>query len=151
MSAICGHVNPKYDKIIYERQHVFPFYKKFECVYFIKSHNFVKIGSTTFLYQRLCSIKVDNVLPELIGLFIRPDCRGLEKKLHDRFVRYRVRGEWFYFNEDMVDFVDLHMNAYDREALPFYKKFVNDYEEFFNRRMGEILVDGSNAEEEWIR
>ena len=153
MCTTYGHINPRWDAIIRERHDVFPVYSKFECVYFVRSHDFIKIGSTGYLWNRLNALKVDNVLPELIGLFIRKNCRTLERRIHDKFVKYRVRGEWFYYNKEIIDFIDLHMNDYDKTGFPVYKEYVNNYQEFFNRKMNKIDIEMQREyeENEWIR
>lgn len=70
-------------------------------VYFINDRcGHIKIGVTTgIIQQRLDSLQTANALPlQLVGYFKLHDldtAKELERKLHIRFSRYRLFGEWF--------------------------------------------------------
>jgi hypothetical protein len=138
--------NPRFNNIIRERHDIFPFYSKFECVYFLKSRELVKIGATESPYVRFNALKTDNAFPELVGMFIRKDCKNIEKKIHIKFFDYAVRGEWFYYNNDIIEFINRHMNDYDKLGFSFYKRYVDYNKEHLVRRINEIHTEQQNKQ-----
>lgn len=70
--------------------------------YFVKTENFVKIGSSNDPQKRLSALQVScpHTL-ELIAVTLYP-----EKQLHQRFKQHHFRGEWFIFHQDIKDFIE---------------------------------------------
>lgn len=68
------------------------------CIYVIGNENlpFVKIGKTNNILKRLSTLQTS--LPYRLDLIYLLDDkhRTLEKRLHNVYSEYRVRGEWFY-------------------------------------------------------
>jgi hypothetical protein len=86
-----------------------------ERVYFIRSGGYVKIGRSLHPEQRLANLKKDKgqtVIPdcvdmnaaELVATF--PGGRRVESKMHLRFNKYRVAGEWFKWSKEVREFVE---------------------------------------------
>jgi hypothetical protein len=130
----------------------FPFYSKFGCVYFVKSNAFIKIGSSRNLYNRLINLKISNAQLELLGIHIREDHIRLESSLHKQFVGYHSRGEWFHHNQELVDYIELNMNDYDRLGFPLYREFLTNNSRVISERQKRFLKEIREIEEaEWIK
>lgn len=74
-------------------------------VYFAVFGDHVKIGRTTMIRKRIEQLRVCNpiAMSGLCGIS-DPEFK-LEKQLHDRFSKYRVRGEWFAMNDEIAEFM----------------------------------------------
>lgn len=74
-------------------------------VYVIGFLNFVKIGMSTDVTQRLASLH--HSLPTRIKVhqIFEGEGRSREKVLHMRFSKYRTRGEWFSLEGDLADWI----------------------------------------------
>ena len=53
--------------------------------------------------SRLCSIQVGNPI-ELEISFLIEGSRKLEKQLHKKFEEYYIRGEWFIYNDSIINY-----------------------------------------------
>lgn len=74
-------------------------------IYIIELENFVKIGFTEDPVRRLNTLQT--TLPmDLNVLLVIMGGRKLEKALHYKFRDLRVRGEWFIFNDEILDYID---------------------------------------------
>ena len=62
-----------------------------------------KIGYTTKISERLLSLQTGN--PDLLVVYktIENVTKKKETQLHQMFAQYRIRGEWFAINPDMID------------------------------------------------
>lgn len=64
-----------------------------DCVYFIGFNIWVKIGFSSQIWDRLEKL---DCMPEPVTLLaLIPGGRGLERRLHDRFLKYHTNAEWF--------------------------------------------------------
>lgn len=72
----------------------------------------VKIGWASHFAPRLLALRAGSPVPLAIWLTIRGDW-ALERELHDRFVRYRLHGEWFELGDALEAF--LRLNRYRRD------------------------------------
>ena len=62
---------------------------------------YLKIGYTTGKAQRrLDTLQVGNPRP-LFLLYTEPGGVALEREMHELCAKYRVRGEWFLYNEEL--------------------------------------------------
>lgn len=68
-------------------------------VYFIRLESRIKIGTSTNPKARLSELPWDTV-----ELLIRGDVAE-ERELHRRFEKYRVQGEWFRAEPELVDYI----------------------------------------------
>jgi Meiotically up-regulated gene 113 len=69
--------------------------------YFIRANNYVKIGHSAELKHRLENIKV--CCPHEVELTRTiPSSVSTEKWLHKYFRHLRIRGEWFYYSDEML-------------------------------------------------
>jgi hypothetical protein len=66
-------------------------------VYFLKSGDFVKIGVTANLEQRMRDHAISN--PNIELMFTIPFDERNEKALHELFKDRRHKGEWFRFGD----------------------------------------------------
>ena len=72
-------------------------------VYFIRSGDFVKIGYSLDPVKRLAKIGTDSPYKcEIIGIFASQDFS--ETEMHRKFSHLWSRGEWFLFDQSMIDF-----------------------------------------------
>jgi hypothetical protein len=79
-------------------------------VYFIKSHDFMKIGRANKLATRLQRLQTGNPHPCTVEEVIRvPRKQALryETSLHRTFAKVRHRGEWFRFEPPLSSYVEL--------------------------------------------
>jgi hypothetical protein len=67
--------------------------------------NFVKIGFTTNLEQRLRSLRTASHVEPIVHLVI-PGTRSLERELHTRFASARHNREWFRLTDEIAAFID---------------------------------------------
>ena len=75
--------------------------------YFVGSreHNVVKIGRTTRLKHRMCSLRGSAPVPIKLFAVVLGD-PAIEKALHDRFSASRMHGEWFKISDEINDCID---------------------------------------------
>lgn len=71
-------------------------------VYFIRSGNLVKIGTTVDLISRMKSFN----LPNLVVLATEPGYRTREGELHRQFADQRQEREWFRLEEPLVSYIN---------------------------------------------
>jgi hypothetical protein len=94
-----------------------------EKIYFIRAGSLVKIGRSLNPQSRLKQLKVNNkqtVIPdgvdmstaEIIAEF--PGGRRVESRLHSKFARYRVAGEWFRFTKEVRQFAEKEAGDYEQ-------------------------------------
>jgi len=75
-------------------------------IYFILAAdvNRVKIGKTINIVSRLSKLNTDSPVDlELIAYFLAPE--SAERFIHCIFDKYRVRGEWFIYSEQIKNVV----------------------------------------------
>ena len=78
-------------------------------VYFIHEEgkfNRFKIGYTTNLEERVLSLQTGN--PDLLVVYktFENVIQRKETELHQMFVQYHIRGEWFAISTDMIDSIE---------------------------------------------
>jgi hypothetical protein len=78
------------------------------CVYFVlnEGKNLVKIGKALNLKNRLSSLQTssaDNLC--VAGRIVAKNPERLEARLHKRFNKLRVRGEWFQYTDELKIFI----------------------------------------------
>lgn len=80
-----------------------------EFMYFISDGEFVKIGRSKNIQQRLHGLQSSNPRNlELIGCHYPEDSMSSkkhEKYWHETFAPYKVRGEWFNLPEEAVEYI----------------------------------------------
>jgi hypothetical protein len=74
-------------------------------VYFVRAGNFVKIGTTSNLDQRLASMLTDNPV-EVEVLLIVPGSKEQEKTFHARFKEFHHRREWFRLDGELAEWIE---------------------------------------------
>lgn len=88
------------------------------CVYFIQVGDFIKIGWTGCVDQRLsqiqCSTPHDTILLHTI-----PGDDQLEEILHAQFHHLRHKGEWFRAKPELLDYIQSLKDG--GEILPWFK------------------------------
>ena len=86
-----------------------------ERVYFIRSGGYVKIGRSLYPERRLAHLKKEKgqtVIPDYVNMEVAelvatfPGGRRVESKMHLRFSKYRVAGEWFRWSREVREFVE---------------------------------------------
>lgn len=76
------------------------------CVYYARLGNRVKIGYTLNLPQRMSVFQPEEVLATEPGGIL------VEARRHEQFARLRVSGEWFRYEDELVE----HVNALRQAA-----------------------------------
>ena len=76
-------------------------------IYFIRCGEFVKIGRSEDVAERISSLQTGNPYKvELIGSFDGSDAE--ERRLHAAFGPFHHRDEWFFFTKTIQEFVNRH-------------------------------------------
>jgi hypothetical protein len=73
-------------------------------VYFISCRDCVKIGIARDTAFRLREMQV-HCPYEMTLLGVTDGGRSVERGLHQRFARYRIRGEWFSLSDEIQQFI----------------------------------------------
>ena len=115
----------------YTHPYIYPLKKtkylmsKHNKVYFITDRRYVKIGKTQNIISRLSALQTGH--PEKLYVLGYVDGgRGEEKKLHKRFSKYRVRGEWFKLTEEFAQKIkDLCKREYKKRVKTSMKGNTN--------------------------
>ncbi len=85
-------------------------------VYFVRCKEFVKIGHTTNVRQRVMEMQTASPYDLELILLIHYDSRIKavkdERRLHTTYKDYRVRGEWFVDIDVMADWPKIHALTY---------------------------------------
>ena len=126
---------------------------KASCVYFIvsKKDNRVKIGTTTNLSNRFNALNSASSSDlELIYFF--PGAAAREKELHEKFKRFRVKGEWFKYTDEIKKFIDalklvhgtdIPTKEENIKTNKYRNKKIN-YDKVFTFRMSSVLLNSLN-------
>jgi hypothetical protein len=81
-------------------------------VYILRAEgeDIVKIGFTSSpqIWKRLKAIQSNSPIKLGILLYFLEEGRSLETSLHREFRQYRLHGEWFRYEGELVDFVQEH-------------------------------------------
>ena len=87
-------------------------------LYLIRNDDKLKIGYTDDLERRLKQYNTHNPDYELIAT--RKGTAEFETFLHHRFKQYRIKGEWFIYNEDIIkDFYEYKDDTFNfPKAIP---------------------------------
>lgn len=74
------------------------------CVYFIGNPAFVKIGFTTNVARRFADLDAMSPFP-LSVLLLSLGSFTLESDMHERFGLHSIRGEWFWHDGKLAEFI----------------------------------------------
>jgi hypothetical protein len=127
------HTNPSKNRFNYTMP--------FNCVYFIKSTNMIKIGSTGLLYNRLQVFRASNPTIILAGLLIRENHALLEHELHVMFRDKNRKGEWFEESEGLYTYLTSHMNEKDTKIMAYYNEYLTSNRHKLIRHNNQIKYD----------
>ena len=85
----------------------------YETVYFVRCHDFIKIGVCTFANsrnQRLSELQGGNPYElKMLGVLLyqeRSEAEKRERQLHTDFRHFRYRGEWFSATPKLLDYIE---------------------------------------------
>lgn len=73
-------------------------------IYFIRQNEQVKIGVTDNIKNRLSELQVGSPYKLSVMLLIDGDYKD-EVELHRIFKDHRIRGEWYWLNEDIKEYI----------------------------------------------
>ena len=74
-------------------------------IYFIKQEGYIKIGYTTLFKKRLTQLQTSSPVKLEVLALIKGE-KTDEKKYHDTFKHINSNGEWFYYNDEIISFID---------------------------------------------
>jgi CTP:phosphocholine cytidylyltransferase-like protein len=100
-----------------------------DIIYFIldTNSNAVKIGYSTLnnLKKRIIQLQIGSP-NELKILGVIYGDRQTENQIHEHFSQYRIRGEWFAYNDEIIKYIDNSWNFDIIESLDksSYKKLI---------------------------
>lgn len=76
-------------------------------IYFVRSGDYIKIGISNNVIERVKQIQTCSPLKvELIKFIGVDDELSLEKAFHGKFVADKAEGEWFKISEELLDFIE---------------------------------------------
>jgi DNA-binding XRE family transcriptional regulator len=75
-------------------------------IYFIKQGGYVKIGYSSLFKKRLNQLQTASPVKLEVLALIKGEKQD-EKKYHDKFKHINSNGEWFYYNDEIISFIDL--------------------------------------------
>jgi hypothetical protein len=111
-------------------------------IYFVQSESgLVKIGKTHLIDPRienLCYMNGSKVhVVGLLELNIENEDQLTLKEIeiHDKFTKYRRRGEWFKFTKDIAEFITIYCNKDCQEINDMLWKLYHTPTEFKNDRI----------------
>lgn len=110
-------------------------------IYFIQEggEGNIKIGKAKDVIKRLKQLQGNN--GNDLWLLGHCDDSWNEKKLHEKFKDFRIRGEWFRFNTNILDFIREHANTY----------LVDKAKRFFCYSVGSYHIDGSSLVQDSLK
>ena len=79
-------------------------------IYFIRCNEYIKIGKTSNLYQRVSVLQGSNPHElKLVGIYASTDLEYDEKFFHNEVekITNKIRGEWFISNRYLVKYINL--------------------------------------------
>lgn len=88
-------------------------------VYFIRTGKFVKIGYTANAEsgkRRLEQIQSANPLPVNMVMLL-DGSHERESDLHARFIHLHKQGEWFHYEDELREFIELHGESPDTRII----------------------------------
>lgn len=88
-------------------------------IYFIQSKDHVKIGRTTNVAERLCTLKIGNAAPFILLATVPEGLIG-ESEIHQRFSHLRGDGEWFRLDSDLQLFIQSVCGGADLARLVYW-------------------------------
>lgn len=87
-------------------------------VYVLRSGDFIKIGKSKFVDQRVTQISPKTPMPvTLLHSIACEDMSQVEAALHRRYAHYRTNGEWFLLPQEELDWL-LTIKTVNRLTLP---------------------------------
>jgi hypothetical protein len=118
-----------------------------EYLYLVRCNDLVKIGITNDVEYRLRTMQTGNPYPlELILQFEYKSAMLVERVLHSKFSKFRVRGEWFRFTDDELETVVKTCLAFEDGSASFGEGFAM---EVLRSAVSYCLQAGINVE--WNR
>lgn len=110
-------------------------------IYLVQNEEFLKIGYTENLEERLKEYNTHNPNFELIGY--REGTKEFEKFLHKRFENLKTRNEWFRYSEELIkDFLtytDENYNFPIAYACNHVKVYINNMKYNLKGRQYDLL------------
>ncbi len=74
-------------------------------IYFIKQGSYVKIGYSSLFKKRLNQLQTASPVKLEVLALIKGEKQD-EKNYHDKFKHINSNGEWFYYNDEIISFID---------------------------------------------
>ena len=117
-------------------------------IYFIRQSDYVKIGYASDVRTRLSDLQVASPY-DLSVLFMMEGDYDKEKELHDRFVKDKIRGEWYILSEDIREYIEKNRSQdlrYDEGLVSdedidgsVQTRYIRNQNKLNLRQMGELL------------
>jgi hypothetical protein len=79
-------------------------YDKNGYVYFAKFQDRIKIGHSVNPWARMSELKI--AIPDIELIFVLKGARSLEQDYHNKFNRFRIKGEWFLIKNELATFIN---------------------------------------------
>lgn len=95
----------RWNRVTWERRELCILFDIFQRVYFVQMSDFIKIGYTANLKNRMHGFKTSLPLPVDLLASIYGTTKT-EKHIHEKFARHREQGEWFRRDNELLDFIE---------------------------------------------
>jgi len=94
-------------------------------VYVFGFDQYVKIGFSKDFRKRRRGL--EQGLPRALDIYlvIPGGSFETERELHVRFARYRLRGEWFFFDGELAEWIEAQVGIPDRRDIRRFENFPN--------------------------
>lgn len=81
------------------------------CVYFIRSGDYIKIGSSVNIRKRMKSLQIGNPIKLKLIYY---NNKLSEYLMHNQFSSDYIHGEWFHYSEDIKNFIIKNKLKYEK-------------------------------------
>ncbi len=99
-------------------------------VYFFRAGNAVKIGHTVDLKGRQHNLLTACPESGFIARYVKGSRRD-ERKMHERFSEYHLRGEWFDLRGRLAKYLEMHIRPIDLPGRVEIARIEVDEPEFY--------------------
>ena len=102
--------------------------KDLKCVYLMKSENYYKIGISKNVNRRckeLATTKMPYEIKIIAQTCLISNADDIEKKLHERFKKQRINGEWFLLDDKQV-----------QQVLDIFNYIKEEYDKWVEKNAG---------------
>mgnify|MGYP002622948404 CR=1 FL=1 len=110
-------------------------------IYLIQQESYLKIGFTYDLKKRMKQYRTHNVNYSLLFYIIGPS--ELEKELHNKFKEYQYQSEWFYYNDEIINYFKDFNRGFlddDKNLFAIFPEYITPFYELTSCKAKDLCV-----------